>query len=109
MYDLQEGGITERGFLSDPSRWDQEVARTLAEGEGVDLTDAHWRVLKAVRNFFDENGIPPSYHVLRFDVAKASEPFYFNCVLTIEHLFPRGGIKQACRIAGLPDYFRFGC
>jgi tRNA 2-thiouridine synthesizing protein E len=27
----------------------------------------------------------------------------------LEALFPQGGCKQACRIAGLPDYYCHSC
>lgn len=99
----------ERGFLSDPKQWSPVVADALAQAEGVKLTGTHWRVLNAIRDFFEENGIPPTYHVLRHEVEEAVDPFKYNCVLSIEYLFPHGGIKQACRIAGLPNYYCFGC
>ena len=109
MHATEEREITPRGFLADPGQWNPDVADALARGEGVGLTEAHWIVLKAIRKYFDENEVPPSYHVLRHDVLEAGGPVGYNCVLTMEQLFPQGGIKQACRIAGLPDYFCFGC
>jgi tRNA 2-thiouridine synthesizing protein E len=109
MEAMQERETNARGFLTDPGQWNPQVADALARGEGLDLTEAHWRMLKAIRNYFDENEVPPTYHVLRHEVEEVGEPFADNCVITMEHLFPRGGIKQACRIAGLPDYFCFGC
>jgi tRNA 2-thiouridine synthesizing protein E len=27
----------------------------------------------------------------------------------VKRLFPKGGIKQACRIAGLPDFYCHAC
>lgn len=110
MYTIQQGHITERGFLCDPREWSAEVADTLAKAEGIDqLSSIHWLVIRAIRDFFDENGVPPSYHVLHQDLKEADDLFKFNCVFALEHLFPRGGIKQASRIAGLPDYYCFGC
>ena len=110
MYAIQQEHLTERGFLCDPGDWTSEVADTLARAEGIEeLTQIHWQVLRAIRGFFDENGIPPSYHILHRQLRETDDLFKFNCVFALEHLFPRGGIKQAARIAGLPDYFCFGC
>jgi len=108
MYSLQKGDTTKRGFLSDPCNWSPEVASTLAELDGIELSDAHWSVLKAIRDLYEENEVPTSYHVLCSRVDDALRPFRCNCVHAMQQLFPDGGIKQASRIAGLPDYFRFG-
>jgi len=109
MYTLESGDRTARGFLSDPRQWSPAVASALAEAEGVELTDTHWVVLKAIRDFYTENQVPASYHVLCEEVEEALRPYKYNCVHAMKQLFPRGGIKQASRIAGVPDYFCFGC
>jgi tRNA 2-thiouridine synthesizing protein E len=114
MQTLEYGDITERGFLSDPEEWSHDVAGALAKAEGVELTDAHWVVLNAIRDFYGANETSPSYHiicqeVISQDVEKVSAPFSYNCVHAMKQLFPSGGLKQAARIAGLPDYFCFGC
>ena len=109
MYTIQREKVSERGFLSVPENWSPEIADALAKGEGVELTDTHWQVIKAIRDFFEENQVPASYHVLRQQIEDGEDPFKYNCVLAMKQLFPRGGIRQASRIAGLPDYFCFGC
>ena len=109
MYAIHKGDITNRGFLSDPGQWSPDVASALAEAEGIRLTDAHWAVLNAIRAFYEENEVPTSYHILCQDVEEDLRPFKYNCVHAMKELFPGGGIKQASRIAGVPDYFCFGC
>ena len=109
MYILHTGEVNERGFLSDPERWGPGVANALAKAEGIDLTDTHWVVLKAIRTFYEENEAPTSYHVLCQEVDEDLRPLKYSCVHAMKQLFPEGGIKQASRIAGLPDYFCFGC
>ena len=43
----------EEGFLLDPARWSEELARTLAAEEGLEtLTAAHWRVIGFIRDKF---------------------------------------------------------
>ena len=109
MYELIKGDITERGFLLDPEAWSPDVASALAEAEGIGLTDTHWVVLNAIRVFYEENDVPVSYHVLCQEVDEVLRPLKYNCVHAMKLLFPQGGIKQASRIAGVPDYFCFGC
>jgi len=109
MYTLRKEEVNERGFLSNPEEWTPTVASALAEAEGVVLTDTHWVVLNAIRAFYAENEAPVSYHVLCQEIDEVLRPLKYNCVHAMKQLFPRGGIKQASRIAGVPDYFCFGC
>ena len=109
MYALQKGDINERGFLSDPEQWTPDVAIAMADAEGVDLTETHWVVLNAIRTFYEENEAPASYHVLCQHIDDALRPMKYSCIHVIKRLFPRGGLKQASRIAGVPDHFCFGC
>ena len=109
MYTMRREKVNGRGFLRVPEHWSPETAEALAEAEGVELTETHWQVIRVIRTFFEEHHVPPSYHVLRQQIKDTGDPFKYNCVLAMKQLFPRGGIKQASRIAGLPDYFCFGC
>ncbi|MFZ0791647.1 MAG: TusE/DsrC/DsvC family sulfur relay protein [Chromatiaceae bacterium] len=109
MHTRQAGDTRERGFVSDPRQWVPEVASTLAEADGLALTDAHWVVLNTIRAFYDANDVPPSRHVVCQQIEKAGTSFTYNCAYTTKHLFPSGGLKQAARIAGVPAYFCQGC
>lgn len=108
MCELQIGGTNKRGFLSNPGSWSPEVAKALARAEGIGLSDAHWSVVQAIRDLYQANEVPASYHVLCPLVDDALQPVRCNCVHAMKRLFPDGGIRQASRIAGLPDYFCFG-
>jgi dissimilatory sulfite reductase related protein len=107
MCDLQAGGTNKRGFLSNPGAWSPEVAKALAGADGIALSDAHWSVIQAIRDLYQASEVPTSYHVLCPLVDDALQPLRCNCVHAMKRLFPDGGIRQASRIAGLPDYFRF--
>jgi tRNA 2-thiouridine synthesizing protein E len=109
MYAIREGDITKSGFLCDPGLWNPEVAEALAEAEGIELTDVHWLMLNAIRSIYATYEVPPTYHVVRQEIEGTLLPFENHYSHVIRHLFPKGGIKQASRIAGLPDYFCFGC
>ena len=48
------------GFLTDPSIWNEDVAKLFAASDGInDLTDNHWAVIKIIRNNFEEKGTLP--------------------------------------------------
>ena len=36
--------VNEEGFLTNPAEWNKEIAVELAKEEGIELTDAHWKV-----------------------------------------------------------------
>ncbi|MGW8193325.1 MAG: TusE/DsrC/DsvC family sulfur relay protein [Desulforhopalus sp.] len=45
--------VDEEGFLEDAERWDEDVARTLAENEGIEkLDDEKFEILKVLREHY---------------------------------------------------------
>ena len=108
MSDLQIGAKNKRGFLANPGSWCPDVAKALARAEGIDLSDAHRSVVQAIRDLYQADAVPACYHIPCPLVGDALQPFRGNCVPRMKQLFPDGGIRQASRTAGLPDYFYFG-
>ena len=44
------------GFLTDPSIWNEDVAKLFAEADGItELNDKHWAIIKIIRDNFEEN------------------------------------------------------
>ncbi|MHB8623149.1 MAG: TusE/DsrC/DsvC family sulfur relay protein [Sulfuricaulis sp.] len=90
----------EEGFLLDPHDWNESLARHIAQGEKLDLTEARWTVVRYVREHFDSHGqVPEARHVLKeldkhFGKEKATRKFLYE-------LFPYGYGQQACKIAGM--------
>jgi tRNA 2-thiouridine synthesizing protein E len=84
------------GFLADSHQWTEEVARVLAQESGLEvLTDAHWQVIRFLREYYLQNGRAPLHRELKKGTGMS--------LLEIENLFP-GGLKQgARRLAGLPN------
>lgn len=89
------------GYLLELADWNPEVAAALAQIDGVELTSAHWNVLKVVRAFQAETGISPSMRPL---VKLVREHLGDECgtSLYLLGLFPGNPAKVAARIAGLP-------
>jgi len=90
-----------RGYLLDWTAWCPEVARAMAEADGIVLTADHWAVLALFREYFGEFEIEPPMRALvrlvgeRLGGDKANSRFLYR-------LFPDGPGTQGCRYAGLP-------
>lgn len=80
--------------------WSPEQARQKAEELGIQLTEAHWQVIDALREHYLEQGLPQSGRDLsdtldeRF--AEQGGRRY------LRKLFPEGPVFQGLQIAGLP-------
>ncbi len=87
--------VDEDGFIQDPQTWTESVAAVLAGDEEVEsLSDAHWKVVKYIREYYLKFGIAPMIRKLCRDTE--------TDLGTIYQLFPSGPAKGACKIAGLP-------
>ena len=97
-----------KGFIADFNDWDEDVARVLADNEGLELQDCHWKAILFIRRYYQQHEIPPSPRVMIKEVG--SQLHEYRCTYgTLKELFPNGGCKQACRLAGLPDYYCSSC
>ncbi len=87
--------IDEDGFIQEPDKWNQEVAKALAQTEGVgELTEDHWKVVNYLRDYYLEFGIAPMIRKLCKSTGFKLKEIY--------DLFPSGPAKGACKVAGLP-------
>jgi tRNA 2-thiouridine synthesizing protein E len=87
--------VDEDGFLQEPERWTDAVAKDFANSEGIDaLTEEHWKLIHYIRNYYVQFGIAPM-------VRKVCKETGLN-LNRIYQLFPSGPAKGACKLAGLP-------
>jgi tRNA 2-thiouridine synthesizing protein E len=87
--------LNDEGFFVDPEQWTEDMVPELARREGVDeLTDAHWTVLRFVRNEYLTKGTGPTVRMLGKTSGVPVKELY--------QLFPKGPAKVAARIAGIP-------
>ncbi|MBQ4812951.1 TusE/DsrC/DsvC family sulfur relay protein [Pseudoalteromonas luteoviolacea] len=89
------------GYLLNHQDWSEALAPVIAEGENIILTDAHWEVIKFVRNFYEEYGTSPAIRMLVKAIAKKLGEDKGKSIYLYK-LFPKGPAKQATKIAGLP-------
>lgn len=108
--------LAERGLVVDKQGnlvafddWDEAVAETLATREGLVLSEAHWVVINFLRDYYQFNEIPPSPRLVIQSVGDSLSPHVPCTRKHLARLFPDGGCKQACRIAGLPRHYCGSC
>jgi tRNA 2-thiouridine synthesizing protein E len=82
------------GFLTEYGEWTEDLARALATQIGIELTEAHWPVIRFLRADFQTQGETAT---LRRVSTLAGVP-----VKELFALFPGKPAKKMAYIAGLP-------
>lgn len=85
--------LTDEGFLTDMSQWNEEVAKVLAQEEGIELTDKHFEVLNYLRKE-NESGAA-------LTIRKVGKSGIVD-IKGLYVLFPGGPLKKSSKIAGIP-------
>lgn len=89
------------GYLVNPADWSESFVRALAAAEGLTLTDAHWELVRYLREHFARAGTQATVRdmVRHFSQVWGREA---GSSASLHRLFPRGGPqKQGNRLAGL--------
>jgi tRNA 2-thiouridine synthesizing protein E len=89
------------GYLVVLDDWNPEVARCLAEEEGITLTEEHWEVIQVLRDFYQRFEQAPAMRPLVKAVGRALGEEKGRSI-HLMRLFPGSPAKLAARIAGLP-------
>ena len=92
----------DNGYLKDVNDWSEDVAKVIAEKEGVDLNDRAWDVVNYLRDEYLNNGghQPNDRTIVKEMSEKWGEKVQSKDLYT---LFPMQPSKQAARIGGLPE------
>lgn len=103
----KEVQTNEGGFLINLDDWNEEVARALAQQDGIELTERHWDVINYLREeYFGNHENQPNNRTMVKDMgARWGEKITSK---TLFDLFPGNPSKQGGRIAGLPESKRKG-
>lgn len=73
-----------QGYLKNHTDWCEELVPLLAKEENIELTEAHWEVVRFVRNFYDEFKTSPAVRMLvkamekSMALKKVTANTYFN-------------------------------
>jgi TusE/DsrC/DsvC family sulfur relay protein len=90
----REVHVDGEGFMTEYGEWSEDLATHLATNIGLDLTDAHWRAIRFLREDFKAVGETPT---LRRVTAVGGIP-----TKELFQLFPKKPAKKMAYIAGLP-------
>ncbi len=86
--------IDDEGFLTQFAEWDEDLGKVLAAQIGIDLTEAHWKVIRFLRQDFTTQGVTATARrVQTVGGVPVKEQFV---------LFPQKPAKKMAYIAGLP-------
>ncbi|MEJ1353702.1 MAG: TusE/DsrC/DsvC family sulfur relay protein [Candidatus Sedimenticola sp. (ex Thyasira tokunagai)] len=112
MQALEVNGITiplnSEGYLESFSDWSEDVAQVMADIDELKLIDCHWVAINYLREFYHEYEVPPSDRLMIKSVGKKISEY--GCTKKkLNEIFPKGGCKHACRLAGLPASYCHSC
>jgi tRNA 2-thiouridine synthesizing protein E len=90
----REVHVNDEGFLTEYGEWDEDLAKVLAAQIDIDLTDAHWKAIRFLREDYKERG----------ETATIRRITTLGGIPTKElfELFPKKPAKKMAYIAGLP-------
>lgn len=82
------------GYLVDMSAWTPEIARAMAEADGVELDDEKWQQILKAREYYDEYSVvPPIRKFSKYIHADQKEMF---------KQWMTGPMKPITKFGGLP-------
>lgn len=82
------------GFLVNRDDWSEEVARELAQAEGMEVTDEIMNFINEARRMYDEDGVVPPIRKFAKEMGVDSKHLY--------DVFKKGPMKLICKWGGLP-------
>ena len=86
--------VDDEGFMTEYDEWDEKLAVVLANQIGIELTDAHWKVIRFLREDYKTQGdTATTRRVQAVGGVPVKEQFA---------LFPKKPAKKMAYIAGLP-------
>ncbi len=88
----KEVEVDAEGYLVNPDDWTEEVAKDLAKEEGIELAEAHWKVINFIRKDAKETGQVPTIRRMKNAGGIPTSELY--------QLFPDGPAKKSAKIAG---------
>lgn len=93
--------VGEDGFMLRPEQWNEAAAENLAARHGIVLTEAHWEILRFLRDYYARFRHLPNARMFVKAVQKGLGDEKGNSRY-LHRLFPDGPVRYACLIAGLP-------
>jgi tRNA 2-thiouridine synthesizing protein E len=90
----REVHVDGEGFMTEYDEWTEELASTLAANIGIELSDAHWDVIRFLRDDYRSQGETPTLRRVTMVGGIPTKDLF--------GLFPKKPAKKMSYIAGLP-------
>ncbi|MBZ0070182.1 MAG: TusE/DsrC/DsvC family sulfur relay protein [Thiohalobacteraceae bacterium] len=104
MFDIMHPGkrVYDPEYPHAPDRWTPDAAREVAQKEGITLTEDHWKVVRALQEYFARNENDANRINVREFHDALEEMFHAKGGLRYTYtILPGGPVAQGCRLAGL--------
>lgn len=82
-------------------QWNKKKANIIAKKESIHMTLDHWIIIYVIRDCYLKFNIQPSIRILIQILNKKFKNNKYSSRYLLQ-LFPKGPVKQAYKIAGLP-------
>ena len=90
----REVHVDDEGFLTEYDEWDDDLAKQLAAQIGIELTDAHWKAIRFLREDYAAQGETATLRRVTVAGGIPTKELFV--------LFPKKPAKKMAYIAGLP-------
>ncbi|AMX02482.1 TusE/DsrC/DsvC family sulfur relay protein [Microbulbifer thermotolerans] len=97
----REIALDKEGYLRNLEDWSPAVAEQLAGAEKIELTEAHWEVIRLLQAFYKEFELSPAMRPLVKYIGQHLGAEKGKSIYLMQ-LFPPSPAKVASKIAGLP-------
>jgi tRNA 2-thiouridine synthesizing protein E len=86
--------LDDDGCLKDFNQWSVEVARALAQREGIELAEEHLSVIQMIQTYYKKHHVAPILTMVTKECGKSFKELH--------RLFHKQPGKRAAKLAGLP-------
>ncbi len=100
-YEGKSYEVDKEGYLLDWQEWNEKLAIHMAKQDSLELTEAHWEVIKFLRGYFEKYRVSPAIKVLIRNIGTIIKKDT-DIVKYLYELYPAGPSRQGCRYAGIP-------
>lgn len=89
------------GFLKNLDDWNHDLAISIANNDGITLSNEHWEIIVLLRNFYQQFELSPAMRPLVKYIKQHLGADKGTSIYLLK-LFPDSPAKLASKIAGLP-------
>ncbi|NCS65663.1 MAG: sulfite reductase subunit gamma [Hydrogenophilales bacterium CG03_land_8_20_14_0_80_62_28] len=101
----EELEVDDEDFLTE-ANFSDEIVPIIAEAEGLKLTEDHWKVVRFMRQKYQEDGHTPNFRNMFMGMDEEYPGTDWK--KTLYELFPKQPNRQASKVAGLPKPYGKG-